>query len=58
MREEIRKLLDSGLSAYRISKDTGVSYAVVLGLQKKQRNMDDMTLLTAEKLYAYALKQK
>ncbi|MDJ1154518.1 DNA-binding protein [Macrococcus caseolyticus] len=53
MRKEIQSLLDSNISANQIERDTKVSKAVISKLRNKQRNLDDITLKTAETLYKY-----
>ncbi|RAI79288.1 DNA-binding protein [Macrococcoides goetzii] len=53
MRKEIQSLLDSNISANQIERDTKVSKAVISKLRNKQRNLDDITLKTAETLYEY-----
>lgn len=53
MRKEIQSLLDSNISANQIERDTGISKAVISKLRNKQRNLDDITLKTAETLYKY-----
>ncbi|TDM23310.1 DNA-binding protein [Macrococcoides caseolyticum] len=53
MRKEIQSLLDSNISANQIERDTKISKAVISKLRNKQRNLDDITLKTAETLYKY-----
>ncbi|TDL40529.1 DNA-binding protein [Macrococcoides bohemicum] len=53
MRKEIQSLLDSNISANQIERDTKVSKAIISKLRNKQRNLDDITLKTAETLYKY-----
>lgn len=53
MRKEIQSLLDSNISANQIERETKVSKAIISKLRNKQRNLDDITLKTAETLYKY-----
>lgn len=53
MRKEIQSLLDSDISANQIERETKVSKAIISKLRNKQRNLDDITLKTAETLYKY-----
>lgn len=54
MKKEIPKLLDSDISSYQISKDTGVSNSIIQRLRSGNRTMGNLTLDTAEKRYEYA----
>ncbi|QHW35879.1 XRE family transcriptional regulator [Staphylococcus ursi] len=53
MRNEIIKLLNSNISAYKISKDTGVNEATIKQLRLGKSKLDRLGLLNAEKLYNY-----
>lgn len=57
MRTKIQELLDSGLSSYRISKDTGVPSATISGLRNKKTDLGNISLNNAEKLFDYAEKK-
>lgn len=58
MREMIKKLFASDESTNSIAKNSGVSYSVVQRLRTGERPLDRVELLTAEKLYDYALKKE
>ena len=53
MRDEIIKLLNSNISAYQISKETGVHEATIKQLRLGKSKLDRLGLLNAEKLYNY-----
>lgn len=54
MRKNIESLLfKSGLSGYRISKDSGVPQSAVNRFMTKEANLDNIPLLNAEKLNKY-----
>lgn len=53
MRELIQRLLESDVSAYRIGKDADVASSIILNLRNGKREIDNITLLTAEKMAAY-----
>ncbi|EHJ07959.1 hypothetical protein [Staphylococcus simiae] len=53
MRNEIIKLLNSNISAYQISKDTGVNEATIKQLRLGKSKLDRLGLLNDEKLYNY-----
>ncbi|APT16480.1 MULTISPECIES: hypothetical protein [Staphylococcus] len=53
MRDEIIKLLNSNISAYQISKETGVNEATIKQLRLGKSKLDRLGLLNAEKLYNY-----
>ena len=53
MRDEIIKLLNSNISAYQISKETGVNEATIKQLRSGKSKLDRLGLLNAEKLYNY-----
>lgn len=51
----IEKLLNSKkISNYRIKQDTGVSYGAISELRNGKRQLKNITLETAGKLYEYA----
>lgn len=54
MREQIEKLLKSGISTSAIAKGADVPWSTVADLRKGKTSMDKMALLTAEKLYDLA----
>lgn len=55
MRKEIRDLLNSNITSYEISKETGVSNSVISRLRNGEREIGKVTLETAEKLYEYEM---
>lgn len=48
--DKVKKLLDSDITSYRISKETGVSVASIGATRRGERKVDNMRLKTAEKL--------
>ena len=58
MRKVIQKLLDSPISTSAISQGAGVPWTTVSDLRKGKTSMDKMALLTAEKLYKFAIANK
>jgi len=48
--DKVKKLLDSDITSYRISKETGVSVASIGATRRGERKIDNMQLKTAEKL--------
>lgn len=58
MRKVIQKLLDSPLSTSAISQGASVPWTTVSDLRKGKTSMDKMALLTAEKLYEFAIANK
>lgn len=50
----IQKLIDSDITGYQIFKDTGLSQTVMSSLRTGKRDIDNLRLGTAEKLYEYA----
>ena len=57
MRKEIRDLLNSNITSYEISKETGVSNSVISRLRNGEREIGKVTLETAEKLYEYEMER-
>ncbi|HHV8920072.1 TPA: hypothetical protein ACURE6_000373 [Staphylococcus aureus] len=55
-KKQIKKLLDSDITGYKISKETGVSQYVISQVRLGKREIDNLTLKTTEKLYEYAKK--
>lgn len=53
MRKVIENLLNSEITAYEISKQTGVSNSVISRLKSGERTIGKLSLDTAEKLYDY-----
>ncbi|MGE6359257.1 hypothetical protein, partial [Staphylococcus capitis] len=47
-------LIESDVTGYQIYKDTGISQYVLSQLRQGKRDVDNLTLNTTEKLYAYA----
>lgn len=58
MRREIEKLINSEITAYKISKETGVSVGNISELKSGKRKIGNLTLDTAEKFYDYYQKIK
>ncbi|MFW3619482.1 FtsK/SpoIIIE domain-containing protein [Staphylococcus caprae] len=58
MKMEVLKLLESDISAYRISKDTGVSESVIKKLRNQNQQLEDTKFETVSKLYSYAMKNQ
>ncbi|PNZ34908.1 hypothetical protein CD134_09810 [Staphylococcus lutrae] len=56
MRNEIIKLLNSDISAYKISKEAGMNEATIKQLRLGKSKLDRLGLLNAEKLYNYQKK--
>ncbi|WP_410483037.1 helix-turn-helix domain-containing protein [Staphylococcus lugdunensis] len=57
MRKEIRDLLNSNITSYEISKETGVSNSVISRLRNGEREIGKVTLETAEKLYQFEMER-
>lgn len=55
MRKVVEELLNSDLSAYRISKDANVPYMTVNDLVNGKSSIDNAKFSTIEKLYNYAV---
>ncbi|MGF7437884.1 hypothetical protein [Lentilactobacillus senioris] len=53
--EIIKQLLDSDISAYKIAKDTGVSQSIITRLRNGDREIDQLTVGTAQKLINFWL---
>ena len=53
MRNNINKLLDSDVSIYRISKDTGVPESTIREYRQNRDKVNRMGLSIAEKLSEY-----
>lgn len=51
---KIIELIESDVTGYQIYNDTGVSQYVLSQLRQGKRDVDNLTLNTTEKLYAYA----
>ncbi|MGE6358305.1 hypothetical protein, partial [Staphylococcus capitis] len=49
-------LIESDVTGYQIYKDTGISQYVLSQLRQGKRDVDNLRLGTAEKLYEYACK--
>lgn len=58
LKMEVLKLLESDISAYRISKDTGVSESVIKKLRNQNQQLEDTKYETVSKLYSYAMKNQ
>lgn len=53
--QTITKLIESDISGYQIHKPTGLSQTVISGLRTGARDLDNLNLKLAEKLYEYAI---
>lgn len=53
-KKTIIKLINSDITGYQIYKDTGLSQTVMSTLRTGKRDIDNLKLGTAEKLYEYA----
>ena len=51
--KEIEELLNSDVTDYRISKDTGITLSVIQNYRNGKYALDNMTLKIAKKLYEY-----
>lgn len=58
MRKVIQELLNSSISTSAISQGSGVPWTTVSDLRKGKTSIDKMALLTAEKLYEFAIANK
>ncbi|WP_411354058.1 hypothetical protein, partial [Staphylococcus nepalensis] len=54
LRKQIKKLLNSKITGYRIYKDTGLSQTIISELRTGKRNLDNISLKNAEILAEYA----
>lgn len=52
-KRKIIELIESDITGYQIYKETGVSQYVLSQLRQGKREVDNLTLNTAEKLYNY-----
>ena len=52
--KEIEELLNSEISSYKISKDSGVSYSLISDYRNNKRKIENMTLQVAKKLIRYS----
>lgn len=51
----IKELIEAKeISSYQINKDTGVSYGNIDAMRRGERDINNLTLKNAEKLYNYA----
>ncbi|WP_454273432.1 hypothetical protein [Staphylococcus auricularis] len=50
------ELIESDITGYQVFKDTGLSQTVMSSLRTGKRDIDNLRLGTAEKLYEYACK--
>lgn len=53
LRDKIKSVLDSDISAYRIAQDTGVPQPNITNLRNGKREIGNLTLDVAEKLGKY-----
>ena len=51
---EIEELLNSEISSYKISKDSGVTYSLIFDYRSGKRKIENMTLQVAKKLIRYS----
>ena len=52
--KEIEELLNSEISSYKISKDSGVAYSLISDYRNGKRKLENMTLQVAKKLIRYS----
>lgn len=52
--KEIEDLLNSEISSYKISKDSGVAYSLISDYRNGKRKLENMTLQVAKKLIRYS----
>ncbi len=57
MRQQIQNLLNSDITSYELSKETGVSNSVLSRLRSGEREIGKLTLETAEKLYQFEMER-
>ena len=55
-KKKIIELIESDITGYQVSEDTGLSQTVMSSLRTGKRYIDNLRLGTAEKLYEYACK--
>ncbi|MBM0868895.1 hypothetical protein D0429_09840 [Staphylococcus auricularis] len=55
-KQKIIELINSDITGYQVFKDTGLSQTVMSSLRTGKRDIDNLRLGTAEKLYEYACK--
>lgn len=53
IREKVLKVLESGLSSYEITKETGVQISSLSKYRNSKYSLDNMTLSIAEKLAGF-----
>lgn len=53
---KIIELVESDITGYQVFKDTGLSQTVMSSLRTGKRDIDNLRVGTAEKLYEYACK--
>lgn len=54
MRHTILALLKSDITNYKIAKETKINHKTISELRSGKRKLDNITFLTAEKLFEYA----
>jgi hypothetical protein len=47
-------IMDKEVSSYKINKETGISYSAIDAVRRGERQVKNLTLKTAFKLYEYA----
>ncbi|WP_449126467.1 hypothetical protein [Staphylococcus chromogenes] len=55
-KRKIIELIESDITGYQIHKETGVSQYVISQLRQGKRDVDNLSLITTEKLYDYQIK--
>lgn len=53
IREKVMKVLESGISAYEIVRETGIQISSLSKYRNNKYSLDNMTLSTAEKLAGF-----
>lgn len=51
--ENIKRLIDSNISAYQITKATGLSGNTINSIRRNERKLENLTLETGHKLSEY-----
>lgn len=53
-KQVIKKLIESDITGYQIYKNTLINQAIISTLRNGKRDLDNLSLKNAEKLYEYA----
>lgn len=52
-KQVIKKLIESEITGYQIYKNTLINQAIISNLRNGKRDLDNLSLKNAEKLYQY-----